>query len=85
MSRADTPVGRRRGRGAPEPLPKLLVFFAIEQSITKESALWPQIATLQREGLVSLRWSDTSAYCHVKLTEKGAAEAKRRQDAGELT
>jgi hypothetical protein len=64
--------------------PKRLIFFATEQNVGKESPLWPQITTFQRQGFVRLRWDESSAYCHVKLTPAGEVEAKRRQDTGSM-
>lgn len=64
--------------------PKRLIWFATEQNIPKGSPLWPQITALQREGFVKLRWGSSSEYCHVKLTEAGEIEVKRRQDSGSL-
>jgi hypothetical protein len=72
-------------RTASPAAPKRLAWFATEQNIPKDSALWPQITAFQRQGFVSLRWTESAAYCFAKLTAKGEIEVKRRQDAGELT
>ena len=56
---------------------KPLSHFAVEQNVPKESVLWPHITAWQRQGFVSLRWSGTSAFCNVKLTDAGRAEIAR--------